>query len=140
MRWTNSVIGALALALGTAVSGCGRTTTESQATEPPAEHLALKEIGEMYRLYLKEHHRPPKKAADFTAYDLGYSYGILGLQGGDLIVLWGAQLAETPEAAKTVLAYEKLAPKQGGFVVMQDGSVEKMTAEEFLAAPKSGGG
>jgi hypothetical protein len=37
-----------------------------------------------------------------------------------------------------VLAYETEVPEKGGAVLMQDGTVKTMTADEFKSAPKAG--
>ena len=39
---------------------------------------------------------------------------------------------------EAVVAYEKQVPTDGGYVLLSAGSVKKMTAEEFAAAPKAG--
>ena len=39
---------------------------------------------------------------------------------------------------EAVVAYEKDAPTNGGYVLLSAGSVKKMTASEFAAAPKAG--
>jgi hypothetical protein len=76
---------------------------------------------------------PPKKIEDLKGLD---SRTIKALQDGDYVVLWGAR-ENTPATA--VIAYEKDVPKKGGMVANFTGSVVRMTAEEFKAAPKASG-
>ncbi len=59
------------------------------------------------------------------------------LQNGSLRVQWGSGFSDAPEAASTVLAYEKRVADQGGDVLMQDGSIKSMTAAEFKSAPQA---
>ena len=56
-----------------------------------------------------------------------------------MLVYWGAGLSDGPDAASTVLAYQKDVPEKGGEVLMQDGTPKKMTADEFKAARKPEG-
>lgn len=55
----------------------------------------------------------------------------------------GATLPDTKEepgqsTAPEILAYGKEVPESGGYVLLLDRTVKKMTAEEFRAAPKAG--
>jgi hypothetical protein len=101
--------------------------------------MGLMEVGEMYTSYLKEHGTPPRKVSDFEKYSPGFTFGSMALQNGDLVAVWNAPKATDPaEAATRVLAYQKKTPKEGGKVLMQDGTVKEMTAVEFAAAPKAG--
>ena len=45
---------------------------------------------------------------------------------------------DRPGLLKEIVAHEKNAPAEGGYVLLQDGSVKTMTAAEFAAAPKAG--
>jgi hypothetical protein len=49
-------------------------------------------------------------------------------------------MKQTQGTGNTVLAYEANVPTAGGPVVMVDGSSRQMTAAEFAAATKPGGG
>ncbi len=61
------------------------------------------------------------------------------MKDGTVVVYWGATLQKmTQGSSNTVLGYEKDVPTSGGLVMMGDGSVKKMTAEEFAKAPKAG--
>ena len=39
---------------------------------------------------------------------------------------------------EAVVAYEKNAPTQGGYVLLSAGTVKKVSAAEFASAPKAG--
>jgi hypothetical protein len=56
------------------------------------------------------------------------------IRTGDVVYIWGAGYAD---GAKQVVAYEKKAPTEGGYVLLQDGTVKKMTADEFKSAPQA---
>ena len=45
-------------------------------------------------------------------------------------IIWGVAEISTP-ADRTILAYEKVAPEQGGSVLFYNGSVKRVSAEEF---------
>lgn len=131
--WQNWMVGAVLAS----ASGCGSNT--EAMVEPPAEEQGLREVGELHKLYAQENHKPATKVANFDRYSPGFTFGSLGLQTGDLVSYYGSGLSDGPEAATTVLAYEKATPKQGGTVLMQDGTtLKKLTAAEFAAAPKAG--
>jgi hypothetical protein len=67
-----------------------------------------------------------------------YVNGYAAMNEGHVVVQWGAPLTPAAGAAPAVLAYEKDAPQQGGFVLFQDGTVKHLSAAEFQAAPKVG--
>ena len=56
---------------------------------------------------------------------------------GDIVFQWGTALADGPEAAKRLVAFQKVAEKEGGWALFQDGSIRRITAAEFAAAPKA---
>jgi hypothetical protein len=95
----------------------------------------LTEIHEIYNQYLKTNQRPPKQLSDLDKLPSVKASpgGLQAFQKGQYIVVWGVDIDKEPGV---VLAYEKDAPKQGGVVLLADGSVKKMSAEEFKAAPK----
>jgi hypothetical protein len=130
---------ALALNVALVAAGCGGGSGPSPIVgEPPIEHIGLMEVGEMYAAHLKEHGKPPTRTRDFEKYSQGFTIGSMGVQKGDLIVVWNAGKEDDAALSSTrVLAYEKKTPKEGGEVLMQDGTIKVMTAEEFQAAPKA---
>lgn len=56
---------------------------------------------------------------------------------GDIVFEWGAELSTGPEAAKRIVAHQKAVEKDGGWALFQDGSLRRITAAEFAAAPKA---
>jgi hypothetical protein len=95
------------------------------------------DIAQLYFSFRKSKKPLPKSAKDLAPYQNGYP-GVEKAVKGDIIIQWGAGLSNGPDAANTVLAYEKAAPEHGGAVLTQDGEVRTMTPEQFKAAPKAG--
>jgi hypothetical protein len=122
------------------------TTGCSSSTAPPSqdvvESIPLRELGEVYRTYVLAKKTAPKKMADVREYEAGYPMAFVGLKNKELEVFWGGELLE-PEAvfptAKSdkVLAFESKAPKDGGYVLLANREIKKMTPEEFKSAPKA---
>ena len=48
--------------------------------------------------------------------------------------VWGAEYVA---GSKKVAAYEKKATTEGGWVLLQDGTLQEMTASELAAAPRA---
>jgi hypothetical protein len=121
------------------LAGCGGGGSSVPASGPDLfNYTALHEAGDLYRNVILDTQKPPTKAADFARYENGFPSGYREVKGGNILVFWGAPIAES--GATTVLAYEKATPDSGGHVVMQDTrTVKKLTAEEFKAAPKAPG-
>lgn len=133
----------LALMMGLSLclsAGCG----SGNGALPPDEAQedirkgTLREVGEMLVLYKASKHKPPAKVADLATYEVGFQVGYLRTKEGEVVVAWGAPLKEGD--SETILAHEKRAPSEGGYVLMQDGqTVKKLTADEFKSAPKAPG-
>jgi hypothetical protein len=109
-------------------AGCG-----GQAAVDPKVHRSKAELGEFYEVYMtyaKNNQRPPKGASDLKQYQKLYPTGMQAVQKGDYVVVWGTPTG----SSETVLAYEKDAPKQGGAVLMADGTIKQMSAEDLQSA------
>jgi hypothetical protein len=96
----------------------------------------LGQFFEIYMQYVKANQRPPKQLSDLQRYQTIDPVPLKVVQNGDYIVVWGLDLGKDSGA---VLAYEKDAPKQGGAVLLADGTVTTMTAEKLQAALKAKG-
>jgi hypothetical protein len=123
------------LAVGLAfVPGCGSRTSEDPTILNQRNDLT--EIYDMYNIYMKKNERPPQQASDLLQKpDQVHSAGMRALKNNDYLVVWGVDVKKNSGA---VLAYEKAALEQGGTVLMADGDIRKMSAEELKAALPAG--
>jgi hypothetical protein len=91
----------------------------------------------MYR-YIEYSKLPlPRKPEDFNDYVDSMPTALERIKQGEYVVAWGVGLSSAPGAGNQILAYEKKSPAEGGVVLLRDGTVKKLTAAEFAAAPKA---
>jgi hypothetical protein len=90
----------------------------------------LKELGETNQPI-------PKNLAELAPHDPIHPVAAMFLQNGSLVYYWGTPInPSTPGAANLVIAHEAEAESKGGWVLLQDGTIKQMTADEFKAASK----
>jgi hypothetical protein len=108
--------------------------------DAPPEYGLLQEVNELLRAADGGLGRPPAKLADLGRYQANFPRAYEAVKSGDVVVLWGAAQKGEEEVGRDeeVLAYEKTVPSDGGYVLLSAGTVKKMTAAEFNAAPKAG--
>lgn len=97
----------------------------------------LKQIGLAFHNHCDATNKGPAKAEDLAPYFENDKKLLALLKDGDVVFIYGVSvrdMAKTTGTSNTVLAYEKNAGSQGGLVLMGDGSVKKLTAEEFKNA------
>jgi hypothetical protein len=84
--------------------------------------------------------RPATKLSDLDRARTLFPSGYKAIKDNEIVVLWGTPLKKGSDVeqgvAEDVLAYEKNVPKEGGYVLFSGGTIKKMTAPEFAAAPK----
>src|SRR5262249_30364357 len=119
------------------VVGCGGNGVAPPMETPP--NGRLEEIGTLVKQFAVDKGRPPRDVKELQPYEPGFLVGHRALVQKEVLLAWGVGLSQGPAAAETVLAYDKNVPTQGGFVLMQDGTVKKMTASEFQASAKAKG-
>jgi len=111
-------------------AGCG----EKQAAAIPDEkQTALEDVYNLIRIRIDADKSAPKKAEDLRPYENAYPRGYAVVKSGEVVVNWGVG----PADSSAVLAYQKEVPSSGGWVLLQNGKVQQMTADEFKAAPKA---
>lgn len=121
-------------------TGCGSST--APPPQEVVESINLRELGEAYRTYVLAKKAAPKKLTDIRQYESGYPMAFAGLKNKELEVFWGGELLE-PEAvvpevsSETILAFESKTPNEGGYVLLTNREIKKMTPDEFKAAPKA---
>jgi hypothetical protein len=123
----------LLLTFGLLLPGCGGP----KGAEGPDSRAALEEIAQLYRDYRESKKRALTRLADLRPFEPVAPTGFQALETGDSVAVWGAGLSDAADAGNAVLVYEKGVPQQGGYVLMQDGKVRHMTAQEFQTVPKA---
>jgi hypothetical protein len=97
----------------------------------------LRQIALAYHSYVDANGKGPAKAEDLAPY-LENDKRMVGLlKDKDVVLFYGYKITEIANAegtSNTVMGYEKDAPTKGGCVVMFDGSVKKMSADDFKKA------
>ena len=119
-----------ALVAGLLPLGC-----ESKPTaRPPSGKEKMEEIGQMLKTLANDRQPPPAKPADLPNVEPFLVESANDLRSGEIVYAWGNGI--TP-GGTAVIAYEKKAANEGGWVLLQDGTVKQMSASEFQAAPKA---
>jgi hypothetical protein len=121
-----------------------RPAAPPAAPRGPAAQALL--TNQMKQIVLAHHNfwstngnRGPTKPEDLAPFYENDAKITALMKDGTVVVYWGATLQKmTQGSSNTVLGYEKDTPASGGLVMMGDGTVKKMTAEEFAKAPKAG--
>jgi hypothetical protein len=122
-----------ALLLCSLASGCGSETTAENSPQPGE----LTDLGQAYRLYLDQKKAPPSSPADLRPFSAGFPLLSRVFTDNRYTVIWGINLNVVPGPAERMLAYEADAANIGGWVLMADGSVKRLTAEDFKATRKA---
>jgi hypothetical protein len=114
----------------------GASGAHGQVLDKAKMTTYLKQIGLAYHNYLDSNGgKAPAKADDLGPYVENDKKLLDALKSGDIVFAWGVRLTDmTAGSSNTVLAYEKDAPTKGGQVLYGDGSVKKLTADEFKKA------
>ena len=107
----------------------------SKQEAAPQQVNLLREVDGMLRM---ANGRKISKGPEFTNLETNFPLGAAAVKSGDIVVLWGVKMASEDGSGATgeVVAYEKVVPTAGGYVLLQNGQVKKMTTAEFEAAPK----
>jgi hypothetical protein len=118
-----------------ALAGCGGG--DSSPSQPPGVEDHLKELGQTLKSLAETNQKPPAKPAELDSIEPMLPTSYVPIRNGDIVYFWGATYSTGGNSGTTVVAHEKNAPSSGGFVLMQDGTVKKLSAAEFQAAPKA---
>lgn len=130
-RWTPAVLAWFVFW----VVGCDSRPTLPDSL-PKDPEGGLKQIGETYKYLADQKLRVPTKLTDLDEYSGNLEAALPLLSSGDLVLFYGIPYSA---GSKDILAYEKDASSAGGWVLLRNGTVKKLTAEEFKSSPKAKG-
>jgi hypothetical protein len=101
----------------------------------------LEDVGGLYRSATNIKKTPPKAIGDLIKKRDVFMAAYNAIDKGDVIVYWGVTMVGGDEGGDSaeVLAYKSNVPEVGGPVLLKNGTVVKMTADQFKAAPKPSG-
>ena len=110
-------------------------STGARQVDPRKIMNDLKQLGLAYHSYHDANANAPSKASELAPC-FENDKRLLGLlENKDIVFSFGVRLVEmTDGPSNTILAYEKDVPTKGGAVLYGDGSVKKITADEFKKA------
>lgn len=121
-----------AAVLGLAGCGGGRPPASDGPGGTPTGKEGLTNLYHLLKGFEDQKKAPPARIADVEKVEPLYPGAYIALVQKTIVYSWGAPL--NAANGGTVLAHEKDVPTAGGWVLMQDGTVKKMTADEFKAA------
>jgi hypothetical protein len=122
-----------------AVSGCGGDSKTNTGPREFSNADTLHEVAGMLRNHMAAKSAGPSKVADLAPFEIEYPRGFAAVKSGAVVVIWGAKVAGEggTGAQGMIVAHMKDVPTNGGEVVLDNGDVKTLTAEEFKAAPKA---
>lgn len=105
----------------------------------PTREDELREVGEMLTLLSGETKRGYTKLADLSRYEPGYVLGYQAVKSGSIVIVKGATMPGEGDKTGTdaIVAHEKDAATQGGWVLLHNRTIKQLTAAEFQAAAKA---
>lgn len=115
--------------------GCGGQMGGVGPGMDPQEAV-VKELGDLLRCG----NVAPRRLDDLKSFESNFPVPYRALKMGEIVVLWGIPMLGEGDAATKegkLVAYEKDAPKAGGWILMTNGTVKKVTAEEYAAFHKA---
>lgn len=96
----------------------------------------------LYQEYSNRNNKPPKSLADLKSVsNPDFDKSALESFDANYVLIWGVDFPSMGRAglnkSEYVLGYEKIAPDDGGYVLFCDGTVKKLSADEFKQAKKA---
>ena len=90
-----------------------------------------------YLTWAKSNKQSTDRATASAALGNAFMFADHAINSHQIEFLWGAQLSDEADAAGRIIAYQRTAPSDGGWVLFQDGSLREISAEAFAAAEKA---
>jgi hypothetical protein len=115
------------------------TTTDSTPAGTPPARDGLIDLAQLLKSIKDQGGRLPATPAEFAAYDVAFPAAGALVQNGTIVHLRGATLDEADDELKLV-AMQAGADQTGGWVLLSNGEVSELTAEQVTALPRAGTG
>ncbi len=117
------------------VAGC---SSQPRGASVAPETTLLQDVNNLLRA-VGTGGRLPARVNDLERQKAMFPRGYETVKAGNVVVLWGAAFQGEGQVGKdeVIVAYEKDVPASGGYVLFSAGTVKKLTADEFRAAPKA---
>lgn len=116
-------------------TGCGEAT-KTPAQQPTSKER-LEEVAQMLKIVAQDKKKPPNSVAELDPVEPLIPMTVQQIKNGEIVYIWGTTLSTGPNASSTIIAHEKSAGTDGGWALMQDGTVKKLTAAEFATTSKA---
>lgn len=131
-------VAAFVTAVAMAVVGCGGGGgPKDPATTGPKPNDGLQDLKTLLDAVKSGQQKAPKSAAEMAAIEPMFPAAGAFIQNGSIEYVWGTALASGPDAAKRMVGFETKAAKEGGFVLLQDGTLKEVSAAEFGGLEKA---
>jgi hypothetical protein len=115
------------------LAGCGSSLSTAPPSEEETTRGALVGLGTLLRASAEEKKRPPANLNELEPYSGGFVFATSAIQQKKIVYVWGAGMG----GGTAIVGYDANAPTAGGLVLLQDGTVKRMSASEFASAPKA---
>lgn len=126
--------GILAVALVCISVLCTGCSSSSAPNSDDTMKMALQDFAQFLEALPGDNIKPPKKLAEFIPLEPMAPVASEYLQNGKLVYFWGTGLNKS---GNKIIAYEKDVETESGWVLLEDGTVQKMTSAVFSSAPKA---
>jgi hypothetical protein len=121
------------------VAGCSSNTKPSAGGGASRED-EFREVGGLIGLHTTKGKKVAPTSADLAGYEQAFPLAVKLVRSGEVVAIWGAKPAgeeDAKSAPPDIIAYEKKTPNEGGWVLLQNGDIKKMSSADFAAASKA---
>jgi hypothetical protein len=124
----------LLVAIGLGANGCGSGSEQHQDFDDVAARQMIEGVHLLVQTRINSLGKPPRKLSDLQAYSNAAPDAFDAISRGDIVVIWDTP---TSDSKDEVLAYFKKTPSEGGYLVRQNGTVQRTKPDEFKPPVKT---
>jgi len=117
-------------------AGCSSTSTQGTANTSAEEDF--RELAGVYEYIAAMKESPPPSLDELRLnHSEPLQMVIPRIESGDYVIFWGVGRSTSGSDAEAVLAYEKNAAQSGGVVLLRNGTVKRVSSQEFASMRKA---